>query len=490
MLNKIKLKWKLFAYILIYSILVIFIFVFFQVLMLETFYRNAKLSALDSLFDEAETIILNNDMNNNETKDNLMNMSRTEEATIVLYSSSDEVYFETGFSESSRENDEKLINKIKELAPKNKKFYVTKVPNIPNRPGMKNEIVILDNLKEFKKISTEQSIICGKFITYNGETNCLLFTESRLTPVTPAVNALKNQLLYISVIVLILAIIVAFLISLDISTPIKRMTDSAKKLALGDRDIMFMGHGFSEIVELNKALNYAVVELNKSDTLQKELLANISHDLKTPLTLISGYAEMMMDIPEENNKENLQLIIDEVSRLTELVNDLVPLARMQAGTEVFNIEDYDLTNSIKNIVDRQNKLLSSDGYHITFDYQEDVCIEADVHKMEQVIYNFISNAVNYSIDNKNIEVSQIVNDNKVKIMVKDHGIGIKEEDKEIIWNRYYRVDRTHKRSKTGSGLGLSIAKGILDYHKFGYGVDSKLGEYSIFYFEAPVKEKK
>ena len=115
-------------------------------------------------------------------------------------------------------------------------------------------------------------------------------------------------------------------------------------------------------------------------------------------------------------------------------------------------------------------------------------IKADEHKISQVIYNFINNAINYSGTSLNIEVKQKIEGEMVKLEVIDHGIGIKNDELDVIWNRYYRVDKGHKRSSQGSGLGLSIVKEILEYHNFTYGVTSKEGEGSCFWFVAPIEK--
>ena len=491
-LNKIKLKWKIFAYVLVFSIVVVSLFVFFQMFMLERFYKNTKINNMESLFDDIETLIINEtDLNNDEFSQKIREKSGEEETSIVLFNETNNIVTQVGQNDVIfKLQNPDTMNKVRSSAPSNKKFYISFTSNFGPMPKMgPQEVTVFDNSSEFKKASKDSNIICGKIISYQGNNNYLLILESRLTPVAPAVKAFQSQLLYISIIILVLAVGIALFIASRISKPIKKMTDTANELAKGKRDIVFEGSGFAEIEELDNTLNYAVAELNKTDTLQKELLANISHDLKTPLTLISGYAEMMKDIPEENTPENLQLIVDEVNRLNELVNDLVPLAKLQAGTEEFNIKEVNLTKLLSEIIDRQQKLLESQEFTINFDFTDYIIIDADQHKLEQVIYNFITNAVNYSGDSKLIEVKQEIIGDEVKISVKDHGIGIKEEDLKVIWNRYYRVDKGHKRSVKGSGLGLAIAKEILQYHKFKYGAESVVNEYSIFYFIAPIKKK-
>ena len=294
-------------------------------------------------------------------------------------------------------------------------------------------------------------------------------------------------MLYITLIVIIISLLVAIWLSKVISQPIIDINTAAKSLPYGEYESKFNGSGYLEVSELNNTLNYAAVELKKTDTLQRELLANVSHDLRTPLTLISGYAEMMRDFPNDDNSENIQIIIDESKRLKELVNDLLELSRISARTEPLKKSEFNLTTVINNIVTRHQKLTEPQKFNIIFNYDKEVIVEADETKIEQVIYNFISNAINYSGESKDIKVIQeVVNDIAV-IKVIDYGIGIKQEELEYVWQRYYRVDKGHQRSIQGSGLGLSIIQGILEYHGFKYGVVSELNKGSTFWFEIPVK---
>lgn len=472
--NKIKLRWQIFAYVLIFAGLVIFTFCFFQILMLDYFYKQNKINSAGDLVDQVIECL------DNPNADELISYIAREEETSVYFITSDKnlsmlnrtYSVQTEYYQRLVENID-FINRQKT----NGKFYVTFQSKLPNPYG---EGPLID--KSNITLSNDSDIICCRFVTINN-VRYLLAIDSRLTPIQPVVETLEQQLVVISIIVIILSIGVAFFISNNISKPIKEMTNDANLLASGRRDIVFNGNGFEEIIDLNNALNYAVNELNKTDTLQKELLANISHDLKTPLTLISGYAEMMRDIPSEVNEDNLQLIVDETSRLNVLVNDLLNLSKLQAKTATFEMVEFDLNKLIKDIVDRENKFNESKGIQIEFNCDNSLFINGDIHKMEQVIYNFVTNAINYSGESKIVKIYEDVIDNKTRIIFEDFGLGIKEEDLPYIWNRYYRTDKGHQRSIKGTGLGLAIVKEILEYHNFNYGVDSIYGKGSKFYFE-------
>ena len=196
----------------------------------------------------------------------------------------------------------------------------------------------------------------------------------------------------------------------------------------------------------------------------------------------------MRDIPGENTPENAQIILDETTRLTNLVNDMLNLSRLQSGTQTLTLTEFSLTQEIREILARYNSLTKRDGYHIVFDYKEDVTVEADQVRMSQVIYNLVNNAVNYAGQDKEILVSQRLKPGFVRVEVIDHGEGIEPEKLELIWDRYYKVDKTHRRAVVGTGLGLSIVKSVLEMHNAKYGVESAVGEGSTFWFELPLPE--
>ena len=250
----------------------------------------------------------------------------------------------------------------------------------------------------------------------------------------------------------------------------------------------FSGEGFKETRELAETLNYAASELSKNDRLSKELIANISHDLRTPLTMITGYSEVMRDIPGENTPENVQVIIDEANRLSELVSALLDLSKLQAGAGRLDISRFDLTETIMDAMYRYSKLTERYGYRIEFYSDRNVMIDADRAMLLQVLYNLINNAINYIGEDKLVIVEQTVKQDAVRISVTDHGEGIAPEQLPYIWDRYYKVDKVHRRATVGTGIGLSIVKGVLESHGAAYGVDSTPGVGSTFWFEISVSQ--
>ena len=345
-------------------------------------------------------------------------------------------------------------------------------------PEEKREEVFRQNIGN----EMAESVIYVHIIENNGLEEVIM-VNSVLTPVDATVSTLKVQLRFISAIMLVIAFVLAATLSRSLSRSIIRINDGAKRLADGDYSVKFNSRDYMEVAELSDTLNYTATELGKTDSFQKELIANVSHDLRTPLTMIKGYAEVMRDIPGENTPENVQVIIDETERLTGLVNDMLDISKLKAGTITIQPEEYNITESIRHVLERYNKLREVEGYTIDFQYDDEVIVYADEQKMYQVLYNLVNNAINYTGPDKKVTVIQKVIDDTLRIEVKDTGDGVRQEDIPYVWDRYYKDKTAHKRAISGTGLGLSIVKNVLELHGAKYGVSSKPGQGATFWFE-------
>ena len=323
-----------------------------------------------------------------------------------------------------------------------------------------------------------------------GDVEYLVILNSATKPLESIVHMLRTQFIWIVTILLICGALTVLILYRHISAPLVRMNEAAKQLAKGKYDTVFSGEGYLETRELAETLNYASHELSRLDALQRELIANISHDLRTPLTMIKGYSEVMRDIPGENTPENVQVVIDETTRLSELVNDILDLSRIRAGSMTVEYERIDLTQALHETLSRYDTLVRHKGYRIEVHSDRAVWVRADRSMLLQVLYNLINNAINYTGEDCLVTVSQTVENGIVRIGVTDTGEGIEPSQIPLIWDRYYKVDKTHKRAMIGTGLGLSIVKEILELHGAAYGVESEPGKGATFWFSLPIEEEK
>ena len=341
--------------------------------------------------------------------------------------------------------------------------------------------VLEDNLEQAAG-DTGAGILYAQIVTLSDGGEYLVLLNSSVVPVDSTVETLKVQLWCLTAVMLLLALVLALFIAARLSKPIERINDSAKHLAQGNYAIRFPESGAREVAELAGTLNYAAAELSKVEDLRRELIANVSHDLRTPLTMISGYAEVMRDIPGENTPENVQVIIDESNRLADLVNDLLDLSKLQSGTQKLAPAVFCLTEDIKKTLHRYDKLA---GYSFPFSFDRPVYVCADRLRISQVLYNLVNNAIHYAGADKTVSLRQSAAGGVVRVEISDTGEGIPADKLPYIWDRYYKVDKDHRRAQVGTGLGLSIVKNILDMHGGRYGVTSMVGQGSTFWFELP-----
>ena len=346
-------------------------------------------------------------------------------------------------------------------------------------------------------VKLQNSVIDQNMLLYGRKVssdfgNYYVFLNTPLDPIDSTITILTNQFIYVTFFVFLLATVLAFYIARRLSSPIVQMKKSAMNLAKGNYDVHFESSEFEEITELANTLNHTGSELKKMDELRRDLIANVSHDIKTPLTMIKAYAEMIRDLSGDNKKkreENLEIILDEVDHLDALVKDMTQLSQLQANVLSMNRSDFDLVALTNHILKLMDALILDNGIEVEFLTPDDVSVNADKIKIQQVIFNYLSNAIKFIGPDKKLILQILLEDNAVRFEVTDHGVGIKEDDLNHIWDRYYKIDKHHARNAAGTGLGLSIASAILKGHETEYGVTSVLGEGSTFWFKLPYAKK-
>ncbi len=325
-----------------------------------------------------------------------------------------------------------------------------------------------------------------KILTYGQEvydTNgyYYVYVNSLITPVESSIQVMTFLLLITSVISIVLTVMVSILFSMRLTKPIVTLANQAKKLSQGDTEIKFDAREFVETSELSDALNYSIGEIKKSELLQREVVANVSHEIRTPLTMIKSYAELIQDYSGDDKQkrdEHLNIIVNEVERLEYIINDILDYSKLNSNTIQFNNEEFDLAESIQRFVKYYGD--KEPEFEFNLSSIKDAKIVADRRRIEQVITNLLNNAINYSTDKKQVDITLKDDALGYRLEIKDYGIGVPEEDQKTIFDRHFRAVNA-KRMVVGSGIGLSIVKSILEHYGFEYGVESKVGEGSTFY---------
>lgn len=339
--------------------------------------------------------------------------------------------------------------------------------------------------------SSNHSVVYTKYVDADKDNPYTVFINMMVTPVNTTLEASRYMMFAISGIMVIGAVILAIYISKTIAKPIVRVNKAAASLGNSNFSADFLAcaehSSYKEIDELAATLHSAQIELSKTDALRKELIANVSHDLRTPLTLISGYSEMMRDFPGEINGENLQMIVDECARLTTLVEDMMEISKLESGNIPINKENFDVTAEIESAIASYSNMLSYNGYNINFPHSENLCVYADPKMTMQAFYNLLNNALTYTGADRSVTIRQSVSNGSVRIEVTDTGAGIPKENLPLIFDRYYKIPSEHKRAARGTGLGLSIVRNVIVAMDGRYGVRSAVGYGSTFWFELPAK---
>jgi signal transduction histidine kinase len=316
---------------------------------------------------------------------------------------------------------------------------------------------------------------------------CFLYLAHTVaTPNDTTTRILQTQVLLAAMIMMVMVLVVAMPVSHRLTRPIVRLTKSAQRLAHGDLTTEFNGHGFSETEQLAATLTYAAAQLRELDADRKELLANVSHDLKTPLTIIKIYAETIRDVSGDDpvkRQAHCDTIIEEANRLTEMVNEIVEISRLESGATSINLTEINLATVLQDALTSFAILVESEGYTFDTTIAESAPIMGNEHIMKRALYNLIGNAVNYTGEDRFVGVRLIRRATDVRFEVTDTGVGIPPDKIATIWDRYYKSRVNHARGVAGTGIGLSIVKRILTMHEARFGVTSQPTQGSCFWFE-------
>lgn len=312
-----------------------------------------------------------------------------------------------------------------------------------------------------------------------------IIISTNLSRTDNIVTIVSTQLQTATIIGIMLAIVASAIISAWFLHPMMKLSAATKEIAKGNYDVKIEVVTNDEMGQLSRDFNAMTEEIKRSQELQKELIASISHDLRTPLTIIKGYAESIKDITGDNKEirdSQLTTIIDEADRLSGMVGSSLEYAKLSQGAYKLNIVQFDIADMCHDIVEFYTNKAEKENKHIVYVGPESVYVMADAQLMERVIHNFVSNALLHTPEHTRVSVVVKIQDNdKVKISVYDSGQGIKQEDIPHLFDKYYRARKGE--GGTGTGLGLAIVKSILQNHKFEYGVNSEEGLGTEFWFE-------
>lgn len=472
--TRLPLKFKVWIYFVLFTIMVFVLLWTFQILFLEKFYEGMKTRAAAESADRIADYysdMLEGRMTGSEFSNKIQSIGRDNDLCIEIMDRYDRSIYSV----------ETLGDCIIHGRENKNRVYILNILESEDktvRYTMKNPR------------SGYNMLLYGRTLGDPDNPSGYLLVNSALVPVGSTVDIIKRQLMLITVMLIIIAFVISMFLSNRIARPIANITRSAENLAKGDFKTRFDGKGYLEAKKLADTLTYAETELSRVDTMQRDLIANVSHDLRTPLTMLKAYAEMIRDLSGDNpvkRNEHLEIIINETDRLSLMVNDILDLSKLESGKQKLEPSEFGISGKLSEIIGRFKGISEKMGYNINFTPDEERIVRCDVVKIEQVIYNLINNAINYTGADKQVFVRQINTPEGILIEVEDTGDGIEEEKIKLIFDKYYRSEN-HKREVVGTGLGLSIVKAVLKLHNYDYGVRSTLGKGSTFWFRIDSKD--
>ncbi|MBR2388353.1 MAG: sensor histidine kinase [Clostridia bacterium] len=286
--------------------------------------------------------------------------------------------------------------------------------------------------------------------------------------------------------IMLATLIAVYVISERIIAPLKEISRAARKFASGQLDVRVRVHGCQEVAELGAAFNNMAQSLEASEKMRNTFISNVSHDLRTPMTSISGFVDGILDgvIPPEKHKHYLKIVSEEIKRLSRLVVSLLDISRIQAGERKFTMTPFDVCEMSRQILFSFEKKIDSKNLNIEFDFdEENITAIADRDAIYQVLYNICDNAVKFSKERGTLRISVKKQKNRrYLVSIYNEGVGLSPEDLTHIFERFYKSDKSRGLDKSGVGLGLYICKTIIEAHGEEIWATSDAGKSCTFSF--------
>lgn len=312
-----------------------------------------------------------------------------------------------------------------------------------------------------------------------------VIVSTDLERIGQASQVIGQQMPLIAAVLLAASILCAWLFSRWFTRPLRQLSHAAREMARGNFSVRVQPTTADEIGVLAQDFNTMASEVARTYDLQRDLIANVSHDLRTPLTLIKGYAETVRDLTGDDKHkrdDQLNIIIDESDRLRDLVNSVMELSKYSSGTMPMNPVTFDLAQLCDEVAERYENVCAQEGYHLEVRTDTSCPVYADPDSLQRVVHNLLSNAIHHVGSDGYVALRVLpLPGGRARVEVEDHGSGISAEDLPHIFDKYYRARAD--AGKTGTGLGLSITKAILVAHGYAFGVQSEPGTGSLFWFE-------
>jgi two-component system, OmpR family, sensor histidine kinase ArlS len=329
---------------------------------------------------------------------------------------------------------------------------------------------------------SDQYIASVTAINNNGKVFGYVYMFKNTADVQKLISQLNKHMFVASLLIVFSVLIFIFFLSKALTKPLITMKEATKKLIKGDFTVTLPKPSNDEIGELSHSIQTLANDLNYLKQERNEFLASISHELRTPLTYINGYADIARrtNLEGKDRVQYLEIIKEESQRVTSLLKELFDLAKLDQNTFSINKEKVNFCNYFHPIYERVLPAFKNKGIQLTLDCPDNILINIDPIRFEQVLINLLDNCLKYSKESSTTSVRAIEENGIIQITIKDHGVGIPDEDLPHIFDRLYRVDKSRSRATGGFGLGLAIVKQLVEAHGGEITVESQVGEGSCF----------
>ena len=341
------------------------------------------------------------------------------------------------------------------------------------------------------RLSGSAQLLVGR-TTADGSYTVLVTTS--LVHVAEASNVLSTLLPVAAAMIFLFAMSAAWLFSEWFTKPLRQLSSAARQMAMGNYAVQVDSTRNDELGTLARDFNHMAAEVQHAAQMQRELLANVSHDLRTPLTLIKGYAETVRDLTGDDKAhrdEQMNIIVDETDRLTALVSSVMELSKVTSGADRCQRVHFDMGQLCDEVCERYDAVCAQNNWHLELELPDrELPVYADPEMMQRALHNLLGNAMHHIGADGIFILRAAPCTEGVRVEVEDHGPGIPPEDLPYIFDRYYRS--RSDAGKQGTGLGLSITKAIFQQHGFRFGVQSTVGKGTTFWFimnDLPASEK-
>ena len=492
---------KLFLSLCIVVIIIVLFLIIINNVVLESFYLYSKTRDIQTTYNKINGYYIEN-KSNSEIEEELNKLSTKNDFDILIKSDNLPIY-------ASQRDLNASIDKLNGMIEFEKNNKAVAFEN-------KNIVIVREENYSIRKIVDIRSNINYIYLSGTLSNGNKIYIRIPISPIQESVRISNNVLVLIGGVSVLIAGVIASIISRKFTKPIKELNNIATNMSKLDfskkynenksqdeinnlgKSINIMSdkleRTINQLRETNGELEKDIEEKSKIDEMRKQFISDVSHELKTPIALIQGYAEGLVEnvnTDEESRKFYAEVILDETNKMDTLVKQLLELMRLEYGKRDFNNTKFDITELINEVIRRCNLMLEEKQIEIVFENSEPVYVFADSFYIDQVVTNYFTNAIKHAEEvNGKKQIEIIIDDKKDKIRVKVFNTGktISKENLDRVWKRFYKEDSSRNRDEGGTGIGLALVKAIMNNYGNEYGVENKEDGVE-FFFELNKEEK-